>query len=83
MSDQHSPFVVERPDGFIGVEVSVSDQLTVHGARRLAHQLLVAALAAERKHADRRAAKHAEQRFKTLITEARKSLTQRPVKRRG
>lgn len=47
MSNQYPPFVVKRPDGFIGVELSVSDQLTAAEARELAIQLLIAARAAE------------------------------------
>ncbi len=47
MSDQHPPFVVRRPDGFVGVELSVSDQLTATEARELAVQLLICAHATE------------------------------------
>jgi hypothetical protein len=47
MSDQHSPFVIKRPDGFVGVELSVSSQLTLAETRELAVQLLIAARAAE------------------------------------
>jgi hypothetical protein len=47
MSDQHPPFVIKRPDGFVGVELSVSSQLTLAEARELAVQLLIAARAAE------------------------------------
>ncbi len=47
MSDQYPPFVVRRPDGFVGVELSVSDQLTAEGARELAVQLLICARATE------------------------------------
>ena len=47
MSDQYPPFVVKRPDGFVGVELSISDQLTPAEARVLATQLLIAARAAE------------------------------------
>lgn len=47
MSDQHPPFVIKRPDGFVGVELSVSKQLTPTEARDLATQLLITARAAE------------------------------------
>jgi hypothetical protein len=47
MSDQYPPFVVKRSDGFVGVELSVSDQLTPLEARKLAEQLLISARAAE------------------------------------
>lgn len=47
MADQYRPFVVKRPDGFVGVELSISDQLTPKEARELAVQLLIMALAAE------------------------------------
>lgn len=47
MSDQYPPFVVRRPDGFIGVELSVSDQLTAAEARELAVRLLICARATE------------------------------------
>ena len=47
MSIQYPPFVVKRPDGFIGVELSISDQLTPDEARELAEQLIVAAQQAE------------------------------------
>jgi hypothetical protein len=47
MSDQYPPFVVRRPDGFVGVELSVSDQLTAAEARELAVQLLICARATE------------------------------------
>ncbi len=47
MSDQPPPFVVRRPDGFVGVELQISDQLTVEESRLLAWQLLVAAHYAE------------------------------------
>lgn len=47
MSDGHPPFVVRRPDGFVGVELHVSEQLTIDAARQLAEQLLVAARHAE------------------------------------
>lgn len=47
MSDQYPPFVVRRPDGFVGVELSVSDQLTATEARELAVQLLICARATE------------------------------------
>jgi hypothetical protein len=47
MSDQHPPFVIKRPDGFVGVELSVSSQLTLAETRELAVQLLIAARAAE------------------------------------
>lgn len=47
MSDQQPPFVIKRPDGFVGVELSISDQLTPAEARQLAVQLLIAARAAE------------------------------------
>lgn len=47
MSDQYPPFVVNRPDGFVGIELSISDQLTIEQARLLAWQLLVSARRAE------------------------------------
>jgi hypothetical protein len=47
MSDQHLPSVVKRPDGFVGVELSISSQLTLTEARELAIQLLIAVRAAE------------------------------------
>lgn len=47
MSDQRQPFVIKRPDGFVGVELSISDQLTPAEARELATQLLIAARTAE------------------------------------
>lgn len=40
-------FVVKRPDGFVGIDLEVSDQLTPAEARELATQLLVLAQAAE------------------------------------
>lgn len=47
LTPQQSPFVARRPDGFVGVEVSVTDQLTPAEARALAVQLLILARAAE------------------------------------
>lgn len=47
MSDQRPPFVVRRPDGFVGVELCVSDQLTAAAARELAVQLLICARTTE------------------------------------
>lgn len=47
MSDQYPPFVVRRPDGFVGVELSVSDQLTAAEARELAVRLLICARSTE------------------------------------
>jgi len=52
VSDQRSPFVVRRPDGFVGIELSVDGQLTADEARELAVQLLICARETE-EHADR------------------------------
>lgn len=43
-----APFVVHRPDGFVGVEVAVDDQLAPADARRLAAELLRLADQADR-----------------------------------
>ena len=47
MSDQHPPFVVRRPDGFIGVELSVSDQLCAEDAWQHISAMLLATLQVE------------------------------------
>lgn len=52
MSDQHPPFTVRRADGFVRVELSISEQLTAAEARELAVQLLICARETE-EHADR------------------------------
>lgn len=43
-----APFVVERPDGFVGVEVHVDEQLTVEEVLELAAKLLSVAAGAQR-----------------------------------
>lgn len=47
MSHQMRPFVVSRPDGFVGVELSISDQLTPDEARELANELLLSSVNAD------------------------------------
>lgn len=47
MSDNHLPFVISRPDGFVGVEVGVSDQLTPDEAFELAARISACALEAK------------------------------------